>query len=84
MKTKELFYLSALCLLKEDKIIATDIVKRCIYVLQTEEGCLSAFIQHIINIQGSACSLACLPLTHEKFMISDQPKTAAGLYFGIQ
>ena len=34
-----------------------DTVKCCIYVLPTEECCLSAFIQHIINIQASACSL---------------------------
>ena len=39
---KESFYPFALCLLKEDKIIATDPVKCCIYVLQTDEGCLSA------------------------------------------
>ena len=46
--------------------------------LQIEEGCLSAFIQHIISIQGSARPLDCLPLTDEKLLISDATKDNTG------
>ena len=71
---KESLYPFALHSMKEEKIVVTDPVKCFIYVLQTEECCLSAFIQHIINIQGSVRSLDCLPLTDEKILISDATK----------
>ena len=55
-------------------MLLTKPVKCRIYVLQTEERCLSAFIQHIINIKGLASPLDCLPLTDEKLLINDATK----------
>ena len=42
--------------------------------LQIGEGCLSVFIQHTINIQGSSHHVDCLPLTDEKLLISHLTK----------
>ena len=52
---KESFYAFALCSLKEEKILVTDPVKCCIYVLHIEEGCLCAFIdQSLMMSQHSS------------------------------